>query len=439
MAQARLSGNTGEPAVNKESKSRLIRRNVGLVAARTAELDIEGVNDPRKGAVKVSVREALTGVLTGMVAGCKGLGELEDLTSWLGCGARKRLKLWRRLPDTTLRDLLMKLSPGDVRKLIRQGIRLAHRRKQLVHDVGLRVASLDGKGTATWLLDDPKAKQKYGQIQDGRAVVRTITACLCSVPGRPVLDAHPVPPETNEMGAFQGAVDALLKAYERLLFDVVMYDSGACSLENATYLRDKGLDYVLCLTDNQPTLRAEAERLLAKLPAEKCLAQTVDPDGGEVVTRRLFLTEAMAGWLEWTHLKTVIRVQSERYDKTTGKTAIDNRYYLTSLGADRVTPAQWLTLVRRRWAVENENHNTLDKILDEDDRPWILAPRGMVVVMLLRRLAYNILSLYRAVTLRSEASRTQAWTTLMRAIYASLLQATPAMVAELRPRTVATS
>jgi hypothetical protein len=60
----------------------------------------------------------------------------------------------------------------------------------------------------------------------------------------------------------------------------------------------------------------------------------------------------------------------------------------------------------------------------------------MVVVMLLRRLTYNILTLYRSVTLRSESNRAQPWTTLMRTLYKALLQATEEAMAGVRRRAV---
>ena len=49
----------------------------------------------------------------------------------------------------------------------------------------------------------------------------------------------------------------------------------------------------------------------------------------------------------------------------------------------------------------------------EDTRPWIMDPAGMVNVQLLRRIAYNILTLFRSVTLRSEARRAMPWTMLL--------------------------
>ena len=373
--------------MKQEARVRITRRILGFLSARLAELPLDEVRSRRKRNRKWPCRTLLTALIVGLVAGCKGLREVERLlANELGEGARKLLGLWRRVADTTLRDYIMALKPDAVRALIYQQILLADRRKQLTTDMPIRAVSMDGKATSTRLFDPPEAEIAYAQRQGSIAVVRTITSCLVTAPGRPCIDAHPVPPATNEMGAFIDALDALLTVYARRLFDLVMYDSGACSLANATAIFERGLDYLMCLTALQPELLREAQRVLGKRGAETALAETVELEGSKVVVRRLWLTEDIAGWLDWTHLRTVARVQYERTDKLTGQTTIEDCYYITSMPASRLVPADWLKLIRRRWAVENDNHKTLDTVFDEDDRPWLIAPQGMLVMMLLRRL-----------------------------------------------------
>lgn len=424
-----------------EAISRVNKRLAGLLATRLDQLNLEGVQDPRKSQTKWSLRKLLTALMVGLAAGCKSLAETENLSEKLSRSARKRLCIGRRVPDTTMRDLLIAMEPNEIRKLLYQLIKTAVRSKQMEHDFPLRVASLDGKGTSSWLLDSDKYPENYGQInsQTGRATVRTVTACLPFCAGVPCIDAHPIPAETNEFGVFQDAVAALLQAYGRSLFDVIMYDGGAASLENASYLKQKGLDYVFCLTDGQPTLRAEAERLLARAPTGTRLAHSVDKDGGEVVTRSIWLTDKMKSWLDWTHLQTVVRIECVREAVETGTRVVENRYYISSLPAECIEAAQWLTLIRRRWAVENECHQTFDRIFQEDTRPWVLQPRAMVVVQLLRRLVYTMLSLFRSVTQRSEIKKQIPWKTLLSAIADMLKNLTEEAMASVRRRTAASS
>ena len=100
-----------------------------------------------------------------------------------------------------------------------------------------------------------------------------------------------------------------------------------------------------------------------------------------------------------------------------------------------VAPKQWVTLLRRRWGVENNSHQILDSVFEEDDHPWIRSsPRGALDVLVLRRLALNLLALFRSRTLRGELSRLTSWRDLIRRTYNALIAATPEEVANLRPR-----
>jgi hypothetical protein len=77
-----------------------------------------------------------------------------------------------------------------------------------------------------------------------------------------------------------------------------------------------------------------------------------------------------------------------------------------------------------------------DMLFSEDKRPWILDPQGMVVVMLLRRMACNLMALYRAVTQRSDDNRRRPWPALLKALQWALVSATDEMLAGLRTRRI---
>lgn len=171
--------------MQNESKLRMNRRLLGQVAARTAELPLEKyIGDPRAGPIERSLRSILVPVITGIVSGCKGFGELEQLTANLGDGALRALGLRGRLPDTTTRDLCCRLNPHDIEALLYSQVRTALRRKQLVHDLPVRALLMDGKTTSTTFFDLPEATEKFGQQNsEGRSLVRTVTCCLGSVCG----------------------------------------------------------------------------------------------------------------------------------------------------------------------------------------------------------------------------------------------------------------
>ena len=420
-------------------KARMNRRLAGYLGKRLSEAGFGAVDDPRKkrGRRWKKLGVLLTAMRVGMMVGAKGLAEVEELTDRMSRAIRRLLGVVRRVPDTTMRDLLVKLTPNGLRQLLYRVVRAAQYRKALKPDgFPFGIVSMDGKSTSTPFFDETYAQVHHPDDSPPYGLVRTITSTLITTPARPCIDAHPIPAETNEMGAFPAALEALIEAYGRALFQVVMYDSGANSKTNATLVKESGFDYVFRLQQEQPTLLEEGERLLQKLGPEQALTETVDLSGGKVVTRRLWLTEEIAGFYSWEHLQVVVRVQNVTEHKTTGKVTVEDRYYLSSLPAEALTPDQWLEMIRRRWSVENQCHNTWDKIFREDDRPWVYDPQGMVAAMILRRIAYTLLALFRTVTQRSDAKRATPWKTLMRDLWSAVTSATEEQLDGLRVRRV---
>ena len=156
---------------------------------------------------------------------------------------------------------------------------------------------------------------------------------------------------------------------------------------------------------------------------------------GKRWVRRLYLSTEMAGFEAWEHLRTVLRVESEQLDSNGHRIAYENRYFLSSLSLARLSAAQWLLLVRRHWGVENNCHHTLDAVFREDEHPWIESePQGALAVLLLRRIAYNLLSLFRSVTQRSEEHRASPWRLLIAYLRHALVASTEADIEQLRTR-----
>lgn len=414
--------------------ARLTRRIVGLLSARLPDLELQKLPDHRDPRwVSWPLVTVLRALITCLAASCTGLREAEELTEQMSPIMRRKLGIRGRIPDTTMRTIAAGLEPDEVRQHIHKQIRAAARRKALAPDgLPFNVAMLDGKSTALPSCDDHFAQR---QSNDSRLIglLRTMTCSLVTTAAQPCIDAMHIPAATNEMGHFRYCVDQLLAAYRSIdLFRMVAADAGNCCKDNAQHARDVGLHYLFGLKDNQPTLAAEATRLLGSLlqPA----ASSDDRKGNSRrVVRRLFVTEQMAGF-EWEHLRTVLRVQSLTYEY--GKlVATENRYFVSSLPASRLTRAQWLRIVRLMWGVENAVHCTLDKSMREDEHPWIKAdPKATLVIALLRRIAYNLLALFRSVTLRSEHARSTPWKRLMRWVELALLTATHDDVAGLRAR-----
>ena len=414
---------------------RMKRRITGAFSKRLDEAHFEAVADDRDGrGKKWRLGTVLRIVVLSMVAGMRSLAEVEELTSDLSLAMRRRFRIRRRLPDTTARDILCGLVPQALVPRLHQIVRQAARRKAITHDgIPFGTVSLDGKGTALPAVDGWYAQdqtQKHGKLT---GVVRTITATLTSSSARPVIDVTPMPADTNEVGWFQSAFEHLMQAYGRGdWLRLVTYDAGATSLDNANTVRAHGVHYLFGLKGTQPSLLQEARRLLAGRTETQCDAETIDSDG---TIRRLYLHTVDPGLCGWQHLRTLLRVTHTHTDKS-GELKTETRYFLCSMPSSRLTPDQWLLVIRRHWGVETV-HQVLDVSFKEDDKPWIKSnPRGAAVVMILRRIAYTMMTFFRSVTLRSDGNRLMAWKSLMRQVSITLLATTDEEVADLRRHAV---
>lgn len=399
--------------------ARFLRKNLG--GLRLDEVD--DPRDPRGRRWPLDV--LLTALVVSMIAGAKSLLDVERMTTEMSAPSLRLLGVRRRLPDTTARNVLCELEPSEIRARLYAEMRSAHRRKALEpEELPFGIVAMDGKGTALPSCDDHYVQRQTAS--EGRlvGVLRTMTAALVSSRAKVCLDASPIPAATNEMGHFPAALDELCAAYGSIgLFRLVTYDSGACSRANAKHVRDKGLDYFFALKGTQPTLETEAHRLLAGRTTNTADATSEDVRNGHVVVRRVYLTEEMSGYDDWEHLQTVLRVESETRDAHGNRIAGDERYFLCSLARSTLTDAQWLLVARLHWAVENNVHNTLDTVFEEDDHPWIeSSPKGALVVALLRRIALNLLVLFRSVTQRSEERRAMPWADLVRNVWLALVR-----------------
>jgi hypothetical protein len=389
------------------------------------------------------LEQLLTAVVLGVMAGCHGLHELEQLTELLSPAMRRRLGIKRRMPDTTVRDVLCALSVDELRAGLHRMVRAAIRRKALV-PTGLPfgVLALDGKCTSLPCWDDRFVQKHHPETGLPYGIARTVTCTLVSAAGRPCVDAIPIPPSTNEMGWFPQAFDSVVAAFPSL-FRLVTYDAGALSEANASHVVQAGKDYLLHVKGDQRTMFKLADELLV---TEAPVALTIDkPDKRTRVTRRLTLLRANAHWgygngkhpadSIWRHARTFLRVE---YVVTRDEMEVtrDERVYVSSLDPDVLSPEQWLLVVRSHWGVE-VTHNLLDTAMLEDDRPWIVShATGMMATLVLRRIAYTLLALFRSVSLRSETGSKMRWKDLLRWVHTALVASTEHHLSALRPRKV---
>ena len=308
----------------------------------------------------------------------------------------------------------------------------------------LGVVALDGQVTALPCINGEFAQTHHPEQGPVYGLVRTVTCALVSARGQPCIDAIPIPAHTNEMGHFQTAFASLERTYGNL-FHMVTYDAGALSEANGKAVVDAKKDYLFALKNEHRTMLKLATELLTP---QEVAAQTVDVlDHHTTVIRTLKLIAVDPSWSfdqskgpeesVWRHARVFLSVESVTL-RDGAVVENETRYFVSSRAPELLAPKQWLKAVRAHWSVENQNHHTYDTAFAEDDRPWIEADEhGMLAVLVLRRIAYTLLALYRAVTLRSDENRAKRWKDLLTRVRDVLVAATGETLAGLRAREVA--
>lgn len=145
----------------------------------------------------------------------------------------------------------------------------------------------------------------------------------------------------------------------------VTIDAMGCQKTIAEKILEKSANYLLAVKNNQPELSQQVEKLFDIQKVEN-MNKHVDCGHGRVETRICSVINDFKffdDYQKWPGLKSVVKIQTERYTKITGKTEYQTRYYISSLSPD----ATYINhAVRSHWAIENKLHWVLDVQFKED-------------------------------------------------------------------------
>ncbi len=175
-----------------------------------------------------------------------------------------------------------------------------------------------------------------------------------------VLGQVKVSEKSNEITA----IPALLKS----LFikgNIISIDAMGCQEDIATCIIEGGGDYLLAVKNNQHTLFENIEDSFHFLKSAS-KHETTDIGHGRIETRKCTVITDLAHIEQpqkWKNLRTLIKLESERYFKATKKTERAVRYYIAS----KIDEANFYQKnIRGHWAIENKLHWTLDVVFQED-------------------------------------------------------------------------
>jgi hypothetical protein len=344
----------------------------------------------------------------GMLTGQKTLRHVEDFSE----------NYHERISDTTLYILLSKVDPEPLRELISKEVKRAlHDHELPKNSFPVRITAIDGKCASV-------SKQSVGTFSQESAcnntvqyVNRVLRAAHVSNETKLILGQREIHGKTNEMSEFIPFVKSLLNLYGKTdLLDVISVDAGMISRDNANFLKENGLEYIMALKNPQKKLVEVGRELLEN--RENCDVITTEYMNGKTVTRRLYRCDAPA-YLEWSHLKQFWRVVQ---DTSKGKVEIasEERYFVTSLEYSKLNHMQVLQAIRMHWGIENNANWVFDTAWEEDNRPW--CNYGFTLITLLRVFAYNIISRLKSRRLRQKNDRERSWAGIMSMVNTILIE-----------------
>jgi predicted transposase YbfD/YdcC len=226
---------------------------------------------------------------------------------------------------------------------------------------------------------------------------------------RLTLGQRKVDDKSNEITA----IPALLEVLD-LAGCIVTIDAMGCHTAIAQTIVDKEADYLLALKENQLLLYEDVTLLFDDLAQSHFTAyaydhaKTVDKDHGRIEVRQAWtisdpaLLHALRTIDKWPKLRTLVKVQAERY--LDSHHTLETRDYISSHSADA---AHLLAAIRSHWSIENSCHWVLDLAFREDECR-LRKDHGAQNFAILRHIALNCLKQERSAKLGVKNKRLRA-------------------------------
>jgi predicted transposase YbfD/YdcC len=157
-------------------------------------------------------------------------------------------------------------------------------------------------------------------------------------------------------------------------------------------IRDLQAYYHCTVKGNQPKLLADLELHFQSRPAKPDFEE-LSVGHGRIEARRIWVTQALNGYLDFPDIRQAFLIQREVITKKTGKVSSELAYCITSRpasGASGANPERLLQINRRHWTIENRCHWVIDWNFDED-RGTIRTGYGPENISRLRRFAASLI------------------------------------------------
>ena len=175
-----------------------------------------------------------------------------------------------------------------------------------------------------------------------------------------VLGQQKVDSKSNEITAIPALLEVLA-----LKGCIVTIDAMGCQKTIASAIVDKEADYILALKGNQGELHEQVQESFRFMNTNSVSEET-DWGHGRIEKRQCSVINDLSMIEQkdqWKGLRSIIKIEAERFIKSTEETERETRYYISSMPGD----AQQLNRnIRDHWKIENSLHWVLDVAFNED-------------------------------------------------------------------------
>lgn len=308
---------------------------------------------------------------------------------------RKRRGIRYQLADALTLIILAKLGGEDEPRGIAKWLK--HRAKQLVEALELPRTSMPHETTISRILgkaiepaEVEKVIQHYFdgvvQMSDDEVIAIDGKTMRGTIPAGETQGVHLLSAYLPKEGVVLHQTEVENKENEisaapRLLAEVdvrgkvVIGDALHTQRKTSIAVVEEQGDYLWIAKENQPDLKANIAHLFAPqqcppatspLPTDFQTVTSYSYGHGRFEKRTLTASTMLKDYLDWPYLEQVFKLKMERLHLSSGKRSTETHYGLTSLPAQKASPARLLALKRHYWGIENRLHYRRDVSLNED-------------------------------------------------------------------------
>ena len=300
------------------------------------------LTDPRVERTKEHLLDDIVFIaIASVICGAESWNDMEDY----GKNKEPWLKGFLQLPNgipshDTFNRVFSTLDPGELEKCFLDWVRSVSRLTKG------EVVSIDGKSICG------------SRDKGSKSIVHMVSAWANA--NHMVLGQVKVNEKSNEITA----IPKLLEVLE-LEGCIVTIDAMGCQREIAKKIIKKKADYILAVKGDQGSLE-EGVKDTVRFARPIDEDEHVDSGHGRIETRKCYLYNDFSHIEEsskWENLKAIVKIEAERYIKSTGQTQKETRLYITSCEYRAKTIS---SAIRAHWGVENSLHWVLDVSFGED-------------------------------------------------------------------------